>query len=417
MEVDWGKHQLEHYSSDGERALQGLMEGEVSDFFLECSFNLLTSYLGISRHSAINHRSTEIITRLAQALYPHMQPRGYWSEISFWWPKVAMIAEQLPDATVKAQVVKQLAITKNDQGEAEEAQHLYEQLIAWLEFDLLSHYLQADILHQVGVCYLRQGSYTRAKEALTRCLAVSDEHNHQELKAYALNQLGNIFMLQGSFEKARRCYEESLTTFETDGESDNLACVAYQSLGRLFTLQGHFPEAILLLERGLAIRRRRQEQGGIANNAIHLATAYLGCGRLDDAESLLNEALQTCGDLNDRRGTALCHLAFGRLETKRGENNAALAQWQQALDVLSIVPMPSIELEVLAVLLPQLLRAGRIRGTLPALARLLSNLRQQRLGPIAVGRLVIMNVHQMMEELLARLKERDLVRNSRSEQN
>jgi tetratricopeptide (TPR) repeat protein len=404
VEIDWVKHQLDHYSSDGEHALRRLLKSEVGDFFLERSFNLLTSYLSIPTHITLNHRSTEIMTRLAQTLHPHMASRGYWSEISFWWSKVAMIAEQLPDAAIKAQIVKQLAITKNDQGEAKEAQHLYEQLTAWPEFDLLSHYLQADILHQVGVCYLRQGSYKQAKEALTRCLAVSDEYNHLELKAYALNQLGNIFMLQGSFGKARRCYEESLATFEANGESDNLACVAYQSLGRLLVLQRHFAEAISLLEQGLAIRRRRREQGGTANNAIHLATAYLGLDRLHDAESLLNEALQTCRDLNDRRGMALCYLAFGHLEAKRGENNAAIAQWQQALDVLSIVPMPSIELEVLAALLPQLLRAGRIRETLLALVRLLSNFRQQGLGPIAVGRLVILNAHRTMEELLARSK-------------
>lgn len=408
MEIDWVRHQLDRYSSDGERALRRLMDNEVSDFFLDRSFNLLTTYLSIPRHIQINNRLDELMTRLAQTIYAHVQPRGYWDEISFWWPKVAMIAKQLPDAAVAAEIIKQLATVKNEQGEVREAQHLYEQLTNSPDFSLLSSFKQANILHQIGVCYLRQGNYTKAKEALTRCLTISNEHNHLELKAHALNQLGNMAMFRGDLNRARRYYEKSLATFEADGESDNLACVAYQSLGRLFVLQRNFSEAIPFLERGLAIRRRRQEQEGIADNAIHLAIAYLECGRLYDGESLLNEALQACRKLSDRRCIALCYWAFGRFEVKRGDNNAAITQWQQALDVLSTVPMPPIELPVLAVLLPQLLRAGRIRECLIALARLLSSLRQQELGPIAIWRLAMLNARRMMGELLARLKERNL---------
>ena len=122
-------------------------------------------------------------------------------------------------------------------------------------------------------------------------------------------------------KKARRNYEESLTIFEDNDESDGLACIAYQSLGRLLVLQRQFTEAIPFLERGLAIRRGWHEQEGTATNAVYLALACLGCDRLDEVEPLLNEALHTCKDLNYLRGIALCHFAFGLLEAKRGDHS------------------------------------------------------------------------------------------------
>jgi len=198
-------------------------------------------------------------------------------------------------------------------------------------------------------------------------------------------------LFTGDWKKAHSCYQQSLDAFEADGESDNLACVAYQSLGRLFVLQRQFSQAIPLLERGIAIRRHRQEQKGIAENAIHLATAYLECNKLREAEALLNEAMQICREIDDRMSMALCHSMFGSLEAKMGNMEGAIVQWQQALDLLRAAPMPSIELQILAMLLPQLLRTGRIRELLLASGRALSAFYRQKLSPLAIVRLIVLN--------------------------
>lgn len=230
--------------------------------------------------------------------------------------------------------------------------------------------------------------YARAERFLADCLTLSEGHRHLEIKGYTLSQLGNIAMFRGDFRQARAYYHESLAAFEADGEEDDLACVAYQSLGRFLVLEQDFVSAIPLLEKGLVIRRRRQEQEGIANNAINLALAYLGCDRLEEAEPLLDEALAISKELYDQRAIVLCHLAFGRLAGKRGDRAGAILQYRQALEILAQMPMPPLELQVLAELLPQLLRAGQMQALLFALARLFKNLHQQRLGLLAIWRLL-----------------------------
>ena len=58
-------------------------------------------------------------------------------------------------------------------------------------------------------------------------------------------------------------------------------------MGRLFLHWGRIQEAISILEKGLAIRRRRLDQTCTAINAIYLAGAHLESGNLLFAESLL----------------------------------------------------------------------------------------------------------------------------------
>jgi tetratricopeptide (TPR) repeat protein len=392
MEIDWEKYQLDRYFADGKQALQHLGDDNANDFFVECSLSLLTRYLGIPPQVRINPDLDEVMVRMAGATYGYIWPKGYWDRISLLWPRVAAIAQHLPDPTLRTSIIHQLSMIKNNQGAIEEAIELRDQLLASPDFHLLSAHTQANLYHHIGTWHVREGNYRAAQDLLTRCFTISTEHNLWELKAYALNQLGNIAMIQGDFQKARRCYEDSLVTLEENGEADNLACVAYQSLGRFLVLQQQHKQAIPLLEKGLAIRRRWPEQEGIATNAVYLALAYMECGRLDEAEILLNEALLICKDLNYSRGAALCYSAFGQLETKRENRANAIMQYEQALAILGETPLPSVELRVLFNLLQVLLHTGQIRKVPWVFVRLIGNLHRQKLNAMTIWRLALIHL-------------------------
>lgn len=392
MEINWQQYQLERYRCDGEQMLQRLAAGNASDFLFECALNLLANYLSVSEFSDPNPLLDEAMVKLANALYPDVWPRGYWQQFSVWWPQLAHIAKHFPDLTLKVKIVHQLCIIKNNLGEGKKALELCESLVNSAEFPLVSSFEQASILHQFGLFHLRQGNYTEATQALTRSLHISNAHNHWQTKGFALNQLGNVAMFKGNFKQARRYYEESLTTFEIHDGDEELACVAYQSLGRCLVLQRQFKEAIPLLEKGLTIRQRWGEVEGTATNAVHLSEAYLECGRLTEAEQLLNTAISICKDIPYLRGLALCYLGFGHLEVKRGNRDLAHTQYCQALAVLDKSPMPQIELKVLVDWIPQLLLSGRMREFLKVFMRLFSTIRRQELDTTAIWRLFMYQI-------------------------
>ena len=401
MEVDWRKYQLNRYISDSKRALQRLEAGQTDQSFLNFSFNLLTSGLtSIPEYQLVDANLNAAMARLAEALHPYILNQGQWAQLTLVWSQIVADQDSLRDLSTRAELVKQLAITHNNQGQAKEAQYLYDQLVNWPDFKHLPPIQQAEILHQTGLCYLRQGVYPQAENFLVASVTLSNTHALWDIKGFALSQLGNIAMFRGDFRQAEAYYGESTLSFEVGGEENNLACVAYQSLGRFFVLAKQFTKAIPLLEKGLVIRRRRQEQNGIANNAVNLALAYLGVGRLNEAEELLDEAFPICKELHDQRGIALCHLAFGRLEKKRGSRTMAILQYRQALETLDVYPMPPLELQILSELLPYLLRTGQIRIFLVALIRLLQNLRQQELGMVAIWRLLKLQIRNLVPELL-----------------
>jgi hypothetical protein len=121
---------------------------------------------------------------------------------------------------------------------------------------------------------------------------------------------------------------------------------------------------------------------------VYLAAAYLELGHLTQAETLLTSALGSSRALNMSQNSALCHLYFGQLHLLRGEKQAVLEQWRQALAILHAVHTPLVEQRVLLIYLPWLLRIGEWRMALRVARQLFQTMLQQRLGPRAFWRLL-----------------------------
>lgn len=368
--------------------MQQLATPKPDEDLLLRALALLRTYLEIPRLEGVTFAGDEVMVQLANTLYQQIQVRGHWETILHLWPTLWLIASSLADPEASTHVIEALAIVKSNRGETKEALRLYEQLAATSTFEMLPVERQGSILHQMGVCYAVLPNYIKAKKVLNRCLALEDTPKIFCYKGCAWNILGNLALFQGDFAEAQRCYEESLTALKAGEDADYRVCVAYQSLGRLLIIRGEPAKAIQLLEQGLVIRSRAKEIAGAAHAAAYLALAYvLADQRLAEAERLLNEALRTCRTLDNLEGLALCHLCFGHLESKRGNSEATIEQWQQALDVLKGNPIPGLELWVLAPLLVYRLRSGRYREFGYTCIRLVQNLHRQQMGPVAIWRL------------------------------
>ncbi len=419
MEINWAQRQLDGYARDAERVLACFLAGERDPAFLARALDLLRTYLQ-SRHSTAfpnspPHAADAAVVKLATILNQHLQDLGFWHQIVALWPALIEMAKSLPDPLLYVESVNQLAIIKDRQGHVQEAQALFERIIGAPTFEHLPPIKRANTLIMAGSCYLWHGDHARAEQLLSACLAIcrcsGSEHSllpttlvapvdqfgvhasgmpHPlwQIEGFTLKQLGNLAMFRGDFARAHRCFGQCLALFEANGEGDNLACVAHQAIGRLLLYERRFVEASIMLERGLAIRRRRREGEHVAANSIYLAAAHLGRGQLASAETLLTDALPHSRALENRHDVALCHLYLGQLAALRNQRDEHRLHWQEALHVMQTTSIPVVELQVWVRRLPWLWRRGEV-GLCGAVGkRLLINVREQRLSGLTICRLL-----------------------------
>jgi tetratricopeptide (TPR) repeat protein len=410
MEIEWRRRQWQGYLREAEAAGRRWAAGERSPVFLRRVVQLLYTYFHSPRAESEALAPTTPLVQLALTVYAYTNHLGEWEHIADVLDAAAATLKGSPQQITYIDLVKALAITLTNLGQHTQAQELFDEVIEHDKFARLPVTAQVDMLVHAGTCHVWHGDRRRAQTLLERAVRISVEAGAHpvyrtradangvysfalaarlwESTAYAFNQLGCLALFDGRFAEAEALYRQCHDLLVTHDGADNLACVAYQALGRLRLYQGRYAEAAPILARGLAVRRRRQEKPNTALNAIYLAGAHLGQGDLPAAEALLCEAMTILCTLETAETTILCHLYFGELEIRRGNDRAVFDHWRQALVLLRTQETPLVELRVWIIYLPWLLRKGEWSLGAAICRQLVRSSWRRGLGPRALWRLV-----------------------------
>jgi predicted ATPase len=158
--------------------------------------------------------------------------------------------------------------------------------------------LQVTAPYQLSVAYLTFGDYVRAIE-LTRQIATSLDSSefHERFGMPGFASVFSRMVLSrclgecGAFVEGRIHGEEGLRIAEAANHPDSLVR-ACENVSRLYLCQGDFARAILLLERGLSLCQERHIPVVFPSIAAQLGYVYALCGRLTEAVSLLEQAVE-----------------------------------------------------------------------------------------------------------------------------
>jgi DNA-binding CsgD family transcriptional regulator/tetratricopeptide (TPR) repeat protein len=239
----------------------------------------------------------ELGLRLAGALWPFWEARGYYDEGRRWLEE-ALEKKGRASAAVRAKALKAvgwLAHAQIDLDRAEVAAQEGLKLSAEAE---IGGSLAASFRSVLGVSARARGDYERAKELFVEGLALSQEADDKLGIVNSLLELGITLHYLGDHERANKLYEEGILLARELGYVSTLASLLF-SQGYTLLLEGDYERGAALNEEAAALFRERGYKGHLEFVLDNLGWAALLGGDHERGRISLEESLTLCMELGD----------------------------------------------------------------------------------------------------------------------
>jgi diguanylate cyclase (GGDEF)-like protein len=178
-------------------------------------------------------------------------------------------------------------------------------------------------LNNMGNVFLLQDEPSKALESFERALAAHRKNGNRQDEIVALGNIGRTYEAMGQLERARESHAAAVRM------AREIAMVHYEApalakLGRTWARLGELDHALETLERA---KRLSEERSGAFREEVllELAHVYFKVGRLEEAEEMTREILETAERLADGEMQRGAHELLAR-------NFEASERWREALD-------------------------------------------------------------------------------------
>lgn len=296
VQIDIQHRHAQHFTELAQRASQALHGPDQGDWLGRLDRdheNLLAALTWVSANLEAEPGG---LLRLAGALWPFWEARGYQSE-GLHWLSIALESDRGEPSIARGEALRGAGLLATWQGDFDAAERWHRESLD-LYRSLDDEIGTANAWENLGIVAQERGSLELAEELHLRSLEIRRELDDAWGIAGSLNNLGTIAASRQKFDAARQLLEESLSLLRQIGHDQgvgnvltNLSVVAYR--------QHRYNEAARLLDESLAIRRRIGDQRGIGISLLHLGRVALRGRDLDRARSQLLMSLEIAHQLGD----------------------------------------------------------------------------------------------------------------------
>ena len=193
--------------------------------------------------------------------------------------------------------------------------------------------LFAEALCRCSESFMTLGFYQTYAALIDRALALIAPLSPEAADLYL--QLGQLRHRQGDIPAAMKHFEVSLQTARKIADSDRIS-PALVSLGRISLEMGHLVEAEMWFQDAISYCAVGKNKLGLVKVLMLVAEVQWIQGHTQKAENLLDTALNSIGELRNRRQqskmSAMVHSAWGRMHDQLGNVERATEQYNKALD-------------------------------------------------------------------------------------
>ena len=188
----------------------------------------------------------------------------------------------------------------------------------------------------IGLVRWRRGEFDLAIAACEAGLrAVQDDPNSfddEKTEARLHSTLGAINASRGDYARARPHFERSLSLHTLVDDLPGMV-VSHNNLGYLWQLQSEYERAIEQYRVAEEIAQRINLRYALIFANLNMAWALVSLSRYTEAETRSRTAMALAQEINDQRNYAQCCDILGLIAARQGEYSAALARYDEELEL------------------------------------------------------------------------------------
>jgi len=192
------------------------------------------------------------------------------------------------------------------------------------------------VLHHQAQIHLLTNDYDEAMPLLRQALAIGSKSDAtDDATGRILLTLADLYFEISDLQKAEATLVEAFQAFkQMPHEKNRLAVAATHSrLGHVYQMGGAFAEAEQNYLHALKILRRVGDQKSLAGVLVSLGALYERIARYDDAQAVLNEAVEIKCDENGKCHDAVLLNNVARLANAKGEHVKAIEYLRSAVEL------------------------------------------------------------------------------------
>jgi CHAT domain-containing protein/tetratricopeptide (TPR) repeat protein len=247
-----------------------------------------------------------------------------------------VIAKELQNQVLEAQALITLASAYDSLENYQQALEIAEQGLG-LARELHNRDLEAKALDTIGNVYYSLNEYQKALEFVQQSLGIAQEINSPVGEMQARLTLALIYLDLGDYEKFTDQAQQSLTIARQIKESPVFEATSLLFLAVNYFAQGDNEQTIAFSEQALeslSSFKTRELVGAFQMPTLLLqSVGYGGLGNYEKAFELARESLEIARERQDRELEGYALNALGSLYSKSGQQEEAIATYQEALVV------------------------------------------------------------------------------------
>ncbi len=258
---------------------------------------------------------------------------GHTSDAIMGAEQALAMATQAADAYGIARAQSILGALLPNQGRFEEALEHEQGALYYAELSG-DQRLTARALCRLGIIQWRYGQYHAARATLPRAFRLSESLQDKAAMARALSSLGGVHWEQGDLEQALIYVEQAAELYDEIGDRIGRANMA-GNLALIYSRLGRFDAALDANQFDLDVATELGDRHGIATTLGNRGSIFEAQQNLAMAQACHQQALTIEEELGHTWDAARHQAAIAHLLHLMGEDDAALAEYEQAIPVLN----------------------------------------------------------------------------------
>ncbi len=264
---------------------------------------------------------------------------------SYYYHQAILLGNRLQERNYTTSTYSQMALLQNHFGNIDSTDYYLAKTKGMVEKypddTKPSSYYQA-----AGLIYKNRGELEKAIEMTKKHIEYLEYSEEDKITiAGAYHNLSVIFWLQKNLSTAIDTEFKALALFSEGGSEEGVA-YCHTSLGNIYHDLGQDKTAIKYHTLSLDYKKKQGDKRGMSISYLNISTAYLGLKDYDKAMEYVHKALKLNKELNIKGEEVRNIWQTGIIYREKKDTTAALAAFDQAINLAKKYDNPNLALEV-----------------------------------------------------------------------